>query len=441
VTALNLGPHVHSERATLALQKLAEVDPAFGSLSLWCQHRDVRPEQGHALRSSSHGSYEIVPVEYEIAPAFTDGRVIYYGTEFAEWSLEEQVAVCAHEILHVALQHIPRSQTLAARYGPRYSSRLSNVAADALINETLKKAKFKLPNPRVTLAEVLELIGSEETPLEALAKYDFESLYAQLLDVAEQGGAKAGQLVALIKRLPGDVFGGELLSTEETLEAAEWNQHLARALQVGASMGRGIGQLKIGLGDIPKTNTPWEVILRRMITKAVTFKPQYGFDAPTSRWLALEAEALRRGEPVPGFEPGVRKAIQKRGRVAVCVDVSGSISDALIQRFAGEIDGISRRTGADITLIVFDDGVHLVKDLDRDRLRDQLRGLVFNARGGTSFIEPVAEALKHDPSIVVVLTDLMGPFGPTPKQVPVVWASCGNIGQRAPFGRTIYLMR
>lgn len=33
----------HASRATAALQKLVEADPAFGSLSLWCRHRDATP--------------------------------------------------------------------------------------------------------------------------------------------------------------------------------------------------------------------------------------------------------------------------------------------------------------------------------------------------------------------------------------------------------------
>ena len=111
----------------------------------------------------------------------------------------------------------------------------------------------------------------------------------------------------------------------------------------------------------------------------------------------------------------------------------------MLNRFGAEIDAISRKTGAQITLIVFDHGVRMVKELGADALRAELLSLKFNGGGGTSFVEPVNEALTHDPSIIVVLTDLYGPFGPAPARIPVVWASTGAKQNAAPFGKTIYL--
>ena len=192
------------------------------------------------------------------------------------------------------------------------------------------------------------------------------------------------------------------------MEAAEWDQRLRRALAAGAVAGRGIGAKTTQIADIPKSFTPWEVILRRLIAKAVTFKPRYSFEAPTRRWLALEAEVLRTGGPVLGYEPSIRKTMHKQGRVAVCVDVSGSISKPTLARFASEIDGISRRLGSEIVLIIFDHGIQLAQQLHQQDLKSELRSLQFKSGGGTSFLEPIEEAMRHQPSIIVVLTDLLG---------------------------------
>lgn len=426
---------IHSERATLALQKLVETDPAFGSLSLWCTHRDADPEHGQALLETETGDYALVDIQLEIAPAYTDGRTIFYGSAFAQWTLDEQVGVAAHEIMHVALQHITRAQKLRERYGPRYSNHIFNIAADALINETLIQSGYTLPIGRVELAKVLRIIGSTEQPLEALVKLDVEQLFLALLETAEEHGMQ------ILHTFPekADVLQGDVLGTEDALLSAEWAQRLDRALRAGQSAGRGVGQLMSKIGDLPKTTTPWEVILRRMVTKAVTFRPEYSFSTPTRRWLALDAQARHAGGKSPGFEPGIRQAALKRGRVAACVDVSGSISQPMLDRFGGEIDAISRKTGAQITLIVFDHGIQMVKELATDTLRTELLSLKFKGGGGTSFVEPVEEALKHDPSIIVVLTDLCGPFGPAPARIPVVWASTGAPQHAAPFGKTIYL--
>ena len=173
-----INPNAHSERASAALQKLIEVDPALGALSLWGKHRDATPEMGLMLVQTEEDYFETVPAEFEIAPAYTDGRTIFYGSAFAKWTLDQQVAVCAHEVMHIAFRHIPRAHKLAERFGKRYSNRLFNIATDALINESLVQSEYKLPEPRVVLSEVLDLIGSKQTPVEALAKLDAECLYS-----------------------------------------------------------------------------------------------------------------------------------------------------------------------------------------------------------------------------------------------------------------------
>ena len=74
----------HSARATRALRKLSEEDPAFAALALWCTHRDG--ETGPARARSA-------------------GNRITYGAGFDNLSLPEQVGLCAHHILHVAFRH------------------------------------------------------------------------------------------------------------------------------------------------------------------------------------------------------------------------------------------------------------------------------------------------------------------------------------------------
>ncbi|MGH0000490.1 vWA domain-containing protein [Pseudovibrio ascidiaceicola] len=432
----------HSQRATAALQKLIEFDPTFGSLSLWCLHRDATAEETLIVLRDTQEESSIASVRHQIAPAYTDGRVIYYGSQFERWNLEEQMAVCAHEILHIALQHIPRASKLSMRFGTQYSHLIFNIAADALINESLTQAGYRLPQPHVSLNAILkEVLLSDQKADAALATLDVESLYAQLFDVSEQGGKQALALNALSSRLAPDVSAVGKLSTEDELSSAEWQQRLDRALRSGANAGKGLGSISSRLGDIPKSFTPWEVILRRMVTKIVTYIPQYRFEAPTRRWLALDAEAQKTGHWSPAFEPGRRKALARRGKIAVCVDVSGSISQSMLARFASEIEGISRRTGAEIILIIFDHGIQLIHELTKHNLLEELNGLDFHSGGGTSFIEPIEEALKHDPSIIVVLTDLVGQFGPKPGRTPVVWACCHGNTETVPFGRVIYLSR
>lgn len=424
-------PGRHSARATVALQRLAERDPAFAALSLWCVHRDVdhAPGSGAAL----------API------AWTDGRTVFYGPGFADLPLPERSGVCAHEILHIAFRHVPRAARLRARLGGILDPLVFNIAADGLINETLLRAGHALPRDRVNLGDVLALIGEANTPPSAaLGRFDVETLCQRLIEAAAASpDARAAVLaLAVAADLPPDPAGGagQGAGAADTLEDMEWGQRVAGALSHGAAAGRGLGAVNTRLADLPRSRTPWERILRGAVGKALGRAARSDWSRPSRRWLALDVDAAARAVPRPGYEPSMR-ALPDRPRAAVCLDVSASIGEALLKRFAAEIAGIARRTGAELHLVVFDDGVQLQTRVEGPDFEAALAALKFKGRGGTSFAEPVEAALEVDPSIIVVLTDLNGPFGPAPRGVPLIWACPDANAPAPPFGRVVVLER
>ncbi|WP_460275524.1 vWA domain-containing protein [Celeribacter sp. ULVN23_4] len=427
----------HSSRATVALQKLVEMDPAFGSLTLWCKHRDARPKEITVFTQAAEGASRTATLRYDLAPAYTDGETIWYGAKFADWTLDEQVAVCAHEIMHVACRHVTRGKSLANRLGASYNPALFNIATDAIINETLRRAGYKVPDGGVALTALwVDVLKKKWQDIQvALTELDAETLYHMLATAAEQSQSAANALDVLAGQTFGDLDARGAV-TADALKDAEWATRLERALSAGARAGRGIGVHAHSLGDLPKSKTPWEVVLRCLVTKAVTRSPQPTFTRPSRRWLALASEAQKQMEESPAFEQG---RINEKGlpRVAVCLDVSGSISPGLLRRFGGEISGISKRTGAELSLIVFDHGIQLDQRLKARELDKELADLNFKRGGGTSFVEPVEAAMAHDPSIIVMLTDLFGPFG-VPPTAPVIWA-VPRTGATAPFGKIVVL--
>jgi hypothetical protein len=66
------------------------------------------------------------------------------------------------------------------------------------------------------------------------------------------------------------------------------------------------------------------------------------------------------------FEPGVLPS-RKVPRLVLVVDVSGSIDDALLQRFSREIEAITRRLEAGLTLVIGDDRVQHVQRFEPGR--------------------------------------------------------------------------
>lgn len=103
----------------------------------------------------------------EIPTAGTDGETIYYNPEFLErLSVEEQTFIFAHEVCHIAFNHILRSDGK--------DQRLWSIATDGVINQFLKNDGLKMVQGGVDMAEAID--------------YDAEQLYEKLLKEKQQNG-------------------------------------------------------------------------------------------------------------------------------------------------------------------------------------------------------------------------------------------------------------
>jgi predicted metal-dependent peptidase len=121
----------------------------------------------------------------------------------------------------------------------------------------------------------------------------------------------------------------------------------------------------------------------------------------------------------------------------VIVDVSGSIDDPLMDRFARELEAITRRLEARLIIIIGDDQVRRVDCFAPGR--SNLRELVFNGGGGTDFDPLLKEADTWRPDMGLFLTDLQGPALYRPAW-PVLWAvSAEWAAAEPPFGRKLVL--
>ena len=101
----------------------------------------------------------------DIPTAATDGETIYYNSEYLEGlSVEEQTFVFAHEVCHIAFNHILRSEGK--------NPELWNIATDGVINQFLKRDGLKMASGGVDMAEAIN--------------YDAEQLYEKLLQEKQQ---------------------------------------------------------------------------------------------------------------------------------------------------------------------------------------------------------------------------------------------------------------
>lgn len=432
-----------------ALSVLMEKAPSMAGLALWVGHRNAKSD------TAPNGKTTF---------AWTDGKAIYYTPSFGKLRPTDQVGVATHEILHVALRHPQRARKLM-RTIPNFRPGRFNIAADCVINEALKSKSAWLTLPSFQreledgsvvelrpyyLSELLDQYRKflkatgrpvpEFPPLSAWSVEDVYRLIEKWADecretLEEYLGISLELLDLVDMDLPEDDPSEtrEMREHREAKETLEWHGRLIRA-QAGDRPGGILRELD---GDVPRVDTPWERILQTFCLQAVQPRSRANPMRPARRWLGV---TLGAGMRIP-YECGIQFHAPA-AKIAVLIDTSGSISQDLLHRFAGEIQAIARRTGAEIYLVVCDAEVTETKHVPSGLIDSALRELGFKGGGGTSFIPALEEAEKFRPAIAVYLTDLMGTFPQKAPPFKVVWAvpTMGNLEPpTAPFGTVIAL--
>jgi len=428
-------------RGTRAIQHLVEFAPSTGGLALWVHHQDV--------------------ADAAAPPVATDGHTLFYGPGFDKLPLPRQAGLVAHQVLHIALRHPARYLGLRGLVGD-VDLQLFNLCADAIVNSSLAALSWlQLPPGALTLPRLLDAaLGQTATDEAALLVWDVEALYRAVDDRLppqrdgkqpdkrsdkpdgrsqgssgdpRQDGPRAAQA-----RAAGGAQANDLLPDphsagppEAEAEATrEWRERLTRA---HAGDGQ-FSMLRLLGADLPTVRTPWEQVLRTQAARALAPKRALSWSRPARSYIA------RQGRSSPSrrlpWEPG-ESGSQPVPRLVLVVDVSGSIGSTLLERFASELDALTRRLGAGLVLVVGDERVQSVSRFTPGR--SNLREVQFTGGGGTDFTPLLEEASRHAPDLVVVLTDLQGPALHRPA-CPVVWAVPEAFERTpAPFGRVLGL--
>jgi hypothetical protein len=436
-----------SHRGSRAIERMVEHAPGTGALALWMPHRHVDPQ----LEAAEQAAVDAVAGfafgrqrRAGPAPVFTDGTALHYRRSFESLPLAEQTGRVAHAVLHVALRHPQRFVALRARLGDADLA-LFTTCADAIVNSALAHLPWlRLPADAVRLEQLLaEALGIATEASRALLDWDVERLYRAIddrrprasgNDDARRDGPRSARVRAMgagtaIDLAP-DALGHE--APEAQAEGArEWSERLLRAHAADGEH----SMLRTLIADLPRERTPWEQLLRTRVARALAPRREPSWSRPTRSWLANRGRDAS-GRRMP-WEPGTSR-LQRVPRLAVVVDVSGSVEDALMARFARELAAITRRAGAPILLIVGDDRVRRLEWLAAGET-DALRDLAFIGGGATDFTPLLQAADTHHPDLGIVLTDLQGPVRMRPRW-PVLWAVPEAFASTSvPFGRLLVL--
>lgn len=395
------------------------------------------PFYGHLLSGVVRRVDDKVPTA---AVSLTPGGLhLIVNPEFFMQALkkDERVAVIKHEALHLLFRHLYRP--LIQHGDPK----LFNIAADLVVNQHV--SPWPLPEMAVTLREFPDMGLQANQTLE----WYYQKLQAlnEAMNSGKAGGAPRSE-EALRKALGepqqgdhsfwyaggGEGFGekgpqghGGPALTEGMRQAleADLERHLLRARDHCASKGW--------------SNLPAE-IRAELDAIAERRKPQVDW----KRTLRLFASSGYRTEVVAtnrrmskrfGTFPGIR--IRRKQRLAVVIDTSGSISDAVLEVFFREIHGIWRND-AEVIVIECDAKVHRTYPYKGETPTAPKGG------GGTQFdpaLRWVREPRNGPFDACIYLTDGEAPDPAVRPRCPMLWVvtADGDADHLREHGRVIQL--
>ena len=340
-----------------------------------------------------------------IKTACTNGLYIKFNPKFfMELPHETRVTVLAHELWHIAYEHV-----LSNRIGDR-DPRLWNEAADHVINLQLEDERYSF-------------LGAEDCFKDKqYANMLTEAVYARLepppkgnKPCPSPGMGGAGQ--------KGGILGNDIepLTPEQEMEVKAKIVQAVQAARISQDAGNIPGEITLSIDKFLNPKLPWEQLLRRFFTEQAN--EDYSWSKPNRRYDDVYL-------PSKFSEDGLTT-------INYYLDISGSISDADILRFNSEGAFIKKEFNPEhLNLITFDTRIRDQYYFSEDMVFEQI---VVTGRGGTD-LHPVAKHInKTKPNVAVIFSDLWVDPMPSVGSIPVLWVVIGNPGATVPFGKMVHI--
>ena len=356
--------------------------------------------------------------------AATDGRKLYYNTEFIKKMPQKQLEfLVGHEVLHLVYDHMGRN-------GDR-DRRLFNCAADYCVNQDLIEQRIGEKIPVGLYDSKYQGWSAEEVYDDLYAKADkinIDELVKQMLDEhldpdgtggnddnESNGEGDEGN--------PGP--GGRLTDEEKKALRDEIREAVLQAAEAA-----GAGNLPSGvrrlIKDLTNPQLNWREIIQQQIQSLV--KNDFTWMKPSRRSWHMDA-----------IFPGTNFA--ETIDVCVSIDASGSMSSEMLRDILSEVKGIMQSFD-DFKLQVwsFDTDVYGYKQFAPDNI-DEIDEYEVQGGGGTTF-ECNWEYMKENditPKLFVMFTDgYPGDGWGDELYADTLFVIHGTTSITAPFGVTAY---
>ena len=422
--------------------------------------------------------------------AGTDGKTVKFQEDYFKLPFAERNGILLHEYMHVALSHNQRGSIVAKKEGKDYDGMLMNISMDMFINKGIesqyKNSNFiKLPEWAVRWEIVAKEIivyniAMAGTPWQSVNLPDYkettcEKVYAILKlikesasncqkeyskqnktdlkendqDKNDQGKNNSDSKVENDNKPPTskqEEAANKILKklqtfrdVEEILEKSfsELNHEIEKGRakiensiqEYGHKFSDLIEKIK---GDIPSSQVPWQNEFRSRTQKHLSRERIKHHSRPARSILS---QIYVNNKSII-WNPG-RKRIPVP-RAALIMDSSGSILMETYKAYLAEIQGLIKRTNAEVTVIVADAEIQEIYQI---RTINDIQKITFVGRGGTDFRPALKWIDEQGYDLAIYLTDLMGAF-PEKTKTPVLWVGPENpygTNKKAPIGRTIWI--
>ncbi len=369
--------------------------------------------------------------------AATDGKNIYYNSEFTNSLTEkEQLFLFAHELCHIALNHIYRSE------GKDHET--WNTATDAVINSYL------------TQKDGLPLIEGGVDIKDAYM-YDAEQLYEKLLkekqdNENENKKSKDNNNSNEDKQVGHDshTMWEDAVKKKHKQEENKENHSTPKEQKIEQDiekMGK-IGEKKIFEENEKLRDEQLEKLRKSLAQQSTSYGnssladqrniSDIGNAIPLINWTRLLKSAIKIDEDWSYLNPELESGIImptidpiEKNETEIVLDTSGSIDDDLLRNFLRECKNILKESKVKVGC--FDTKFYGFSEVKSSK---DIENLKFQGGGGTDF-DAAVNAFSKNANNKIIFTD--GWASMPQKKVDAIWIVFGGRKINPLGGRVIYI--
>lgn len=371
------------------------------------------------------GNNELIAVFTDAVPiAATDGSNLIINPEtFFAYNLNERIFIVAHEISHCMFAHCEMLHRFKATGKVPYPDGkvLSfdmedmNKAMDYVINDMLVQGKVGHYNPDWLHDTTIATQNDSVLTAYRRIHQDNGGSGGQGGGAGSpqgngQGQGKPNQKSFDQHLAPGTTTGQDPHSAANGRNDMGWKTAIAGAIASAKAQGKMPAGMERLFGAIIEPEVDWT-------DKVLGFFAR-NTGSGTYNWRKVDRRLIVRDIVAPG------RTGFGAGAVVVGLDTSGSIGQAELDVFFGEMSGILNDVNPQVVYLMYCDArVHAVEEIvDLDDLTN-VRQKKAPGGGGTAF-EPVFDMIREmdiQPDALIYLTDGYGSFPKDVPAYPVIW--------------------